>query len=108
MPRIWAGFHRLFRRGTRRIVGRYFDEGPFTSPTRLAILPRVAYHRMLSTYLNTFAAAGLPITQMAEPVGDRPVWQSVPGILHFRCQRSSQAARPLVEARSVAGGSPQG
>ncbi|TDD61170.1 class I SAM-dependent methyltransferase [Kribbella antibiotica] len=73
---------------TRRIVGRYFDEGPFTSPTRLAILPRVAYHRMLSTYLNTFAAAGLPITQMAEPVGDRPVWQTVPGILHFRCQRS--------------------
>jgi len=74
---------------TRRIVGRYFDEGPFTSPTRLAILPRVSYHRMLSTYLNTFMAEGLPIVRMLEPVGDRPVWQTVPGIMHFRCQRAS-------------------
>ncbi|MFK4084455.1 class I SAM-dependent methyltransferase [Kribbella sp. NPDC020789] len=72
---------------TRRIVGRYFDEGPYHSPTRLAILPRISYHRTLSTYLNIFAAAGLPIVRLAEPVGDRPVWQTVPGILHFRCRR---------------------
>lgn len=71
---------------TRRITGRYFDEGPFNSPTRWAILPRVSYHRMLSTYVNTLTAAGLPITRMVEPVGERPVWQSVPGLLYFRCQ----------------------
>ncbi|GAB3950373.1 class I SAM-dependent methyltransferase [Kribbella albertanoniae] len=73
---------------TRRIVGRYFDEGPYNSVTRLEILPRVAYHRMLSTYVNTLTAAGLPIVKMLEPVGDRPVWQAVPGLLYFRCQRA--------------------
>ncbi|WP_405060983.1 class I SAM-dependent methyltransferase [Kribbella sp. NBC_01505] len=76
---------------TRRIVGRYFDEGPFNSVTRLEILPRVAYHRMLSTYVNTFAAAGLPILRMEEPVGERPVWQTVPGLLYFRSQLAAAA-----------------
>jgi hypothetical protein len=32
------------------------------------------------------ATAGLPVVRMIEPVGDRPVWQSVPGLLYFRCQ----------------------
>jgi SAM-dependent methyltransferase len=73
---------------TRRIVGSYFDEGEFTRVTRLAILPRVAYHRTLSTYLNTLTTAGLPIVRLIEPVGDRPVWQSVPGVLYFRSQKS--------------------
>jgi hypothetical protein len=41
---------------------------------------------MLSTYVNTLATAGLPVVRMIEPVGDRPVWQSVPGLLYFRCQ----------------------
>jgi len=71
---------------TRRVTGRYFEEGPFNSVTRWKILPRVAYHRMLSTYVNTLATAGLPVVRMIEPVGDRPVWQSVPGLLYFRCQ----------------------
>ena len=72
---------------TRRITGRYFEEGPYDSVTRWAILPRVAYHRMLSTYLNTLVAAGLNVVRMVEPVGERPVWQAVPGLLYFRCQR---------------------
>ena len=72
---------------TRRITGRYFEEGPYDSVTRWAILPRVAYHRMLSTYLNTLVAAGLNVVRMVEPVGERPVWQAVPGLLYFRCER---------------------
>ncbi|WP_020387348.1 class I SAM-dependent methyltransferase [Kribbella catacumbae] len=74
----------------RRISGRYFEEGPHNSATRWAILPRVAYHRMLSTYVNTLVEAGLPIVRMAEPVGDRPVWKEAAGILYFRCQLASQ------------------
>ncbi|MFC9694492.1 class I SAM-dependent methyltransferase [Kribbella sp. NPDC056951] len=73
---------------TRRIIGRYFDEGPYNSATRLEVLPRVVYHRTLSTYVNTLAAAGLPIVHMVEPVGERPVWQAVPGLLYFRCQKA--------------------
>jgi SAM-dependent methyltransferase len=74
---------------TRRITGRYFEEGPYNSVTRWAILPRVSYHRMLSTYVNTLAAAGLVVVRMAEPVGERPVWQAVPGLLYFRCQKTA-------------------
>ncbi|TCO49303.1 methyltransferase family protein [Kribbella antiqua] len=80
---------------TRRITGRYFEEGPYDSKTRWAILPRVAYHRMLSTYINTLVAAGLPVVRMVEPVGERPVWQSVPGLLYFRCQKSEVVPPPL-------------
>jgi hypothetical protein len=41
---------------------------------------------MLSTYVNTLVAAGLAVVPMVVPVGDRPVWQAVPGLLYFRCQ----------------------
>jgi ubiquinone/menaquinone biosynthesis C-methylase UbiE len=86
---------------TRRITGRYFDQGPYSSVTRLEILPRVAYHRMLSTYVNTLVAAGLPVVRMVEPVGDRPVWQAVPGLLYFRCQKILAApARDPLDATS--------
>ena len=76
---------------TRRITGRYFEEGPYNSVTRWAILPRVSYHRTLSTYVNTLVAAGLPISRMAEPVGDRPVWKEAAGILYFRCELGDPA-----------------
>lgn len=72
---------------TRRIVGRYFDEGPYRSVTSWEVLPRVAYHRTLSTFVNTLVAAGLPVVRLVEPVGNRPVWQAVPGLLYLRCQR---------------------
>lgn len=74
----------------RRISGRYFEEGPHNSVTRWAILPRVAYHRTLSTYVNTLVDAGLPIVRMAEPVGDRPVWKEAAGILYFRCELAAE------------------
>lgn len=70
----------------RRIAGRYFEEGPYNSTTRWEILPRVAYHRTLSTYVNTLVAAGLPIVRMAEPIGDRPVWKEAAGVLYFSCR----------------------
>ncbi|MEV8372197.1 class I SAM-dependent methyltransferase [Kribbella sp. NPDC056861] len=70
----------------RRIAGRYFEEGPHNSATRWEILPRVAYHRMLSTYVNTLVGAGLSIEQMAEPIGDRPVWKEAAGLLYFKCR----------------------
>ena len=79
---------------TRRIVGRYFDEGPYRSVTRWEVLPRVAYHRTLSTYVNTLVAAGLSVVRMVEPVGNRPVWQSVPGLLYLRCQRVQRHVGP--------------
>jgi ubiquinone/menaquinone biosynthesis C-methylase UbiE len=76
----------------RRTVGRYFEEGPFDSVTRWDVLPRRAYLRMLSTYVNALVAAGLLIVRMVEPVGDRPVWQTVPGLLYARCQKAAVAA----------------
>lgn len=75
---------------TRRIVGRYFEEGPYNSVTRWEVLPRVAYHRTLSTYVNTLVEAGLAVVRIVEPVGDRPVWQTVPGLLYFRCTSVDQ------------------
>ena len=70
----------------RRIAGRYFEEGPHHSATRWEILPRVSYHRTLSTYVNTLVSAGMPIERMAEPLGDRPVWKEAAGLLYFRCR----------------------
>jgi ubiquinone/menaquinone biosynthesis C-methylase UbiE len=71
----------------RRVTGRYFEEGPYDSVTRWEILPRVSYHRTLSTYVNTLVTAGLAIERLAEPVGDRPVWREAPGLLYLRCRR---------------------
>ena len=68
---------------TRRIVGRYFDEGAYHSATRWEVLPRVAYHRTLSTYLNTLVGCGLAVERVVEPVGERPVWRAVPGLLYL-------------------------
>jgi hypothetical protein len=36
-------------------------------------------------------AAGLSITRLAEPVGDRPVWKEAAGILYFRCELTDPA-----------------
>jgi ubiquinone/menaquinone biosynthesis C-methylase UbiE len=75
----------------RRTVGKYFVEGPYDSVTRWAALPRRAYHRTLSTYLNVLAAQGFRLTRMVEPVGDRPIWQEVPGTLYAQCRKLSPA-----------------
>jgi ubiquinone/menaquinone biosynthesis C-methylase UbiE len=75
----------------RRTVGGYFVEGPYDRVTRWEAIPRRSYHRMLSTYVNGFIAAGFTVVGLAEPVGagEQPVWQEVPGLLYVRCVRSS-------------------
>ena len=60
-------------------------KAPHSSATRWDILPRVAYHRTLSTYVNTLAAAGLQVARLAEPIGDKPGWKEAAGVLYFRC-----------------------
>lgn len=71
----------------RRVTGRYFEEGPYDSVTRWEILPRVSYHRTLSTYVNTLVAAGLAVERLAEPVGESLVWREAAQLLYLRCRR---------------------
>ena len=48
----------------RRTVGQYFVEGYWDGPgLHSETLPVGAYHRTLSTYVNTLAAAGLVIDE---------------------------------------------
>ncbi|GAA3546099.1 class I SAM-dependent methyltransferase [Kribbella ginsengisoli] len=73
----------------RRIAGRYFEEGPHNSPTRWEILPRVSYHRTLSTYINTLVGSGLQIERTAEPVGNTPVWKEAAQVIFFSCRAAA-------------------
>ncbi len=80
------------REGTvRRTVGGYFEEGYWSGPAhRNPSLPVGAYHRTLSTYVNTLAGAGLVLERMREvPRSDgSPVWREVPQMLYARCRRT--------------------
>jgi ubiquinone/menaquinone biosynthesis C-methylase UbiE len=93
--------------GAARTVSRYFVEGHWRSDTRAGPPGKVgAYHRTLSTYVNTLSDAGLPLERLAEPgVGadlpqspglsqaNRPVWAEVPAILVALCRkRASERA----------------
>ena len=74
----------------RRTVGGYFQEGRWERPGRDgAWLPRVAYHRTISTYVNALADAGLVLERLREvPVADQsPVWREVPQVLYMRCRK---------------------
>lgn len=74
----------------RRTVGGYFEEGYWDGPGRInPSLPVGAYHRTLSTYVNTLADAGLVLERMREvPRSDgSPVWREVPQMLYARCHR---------------------
>ncbi|MFG1813933.1 class I SAM-dependent methyltransferase [Kribbella sp. NPDC049174] len=69
----------------RRTVGKYFVEGYWHGPGRHRdALPVGAYHRMISTYVNALAAAGLVIDQLREVPADTPVWREVPQLLYVR------------------------
>jgi ubiquinone/menaquinone biosynthesis C-methylase UbiE len=72
----------------RRTVGQYFVEGYWDGPgLHSETLPVGAYHRMLSTYVNSLAAAGFTIERMEEPPRDQqPVWREVPQLLYVRCR----------------------
>jgi ubiquinone/menaquinone biosynthesis C-methylase UbiE len=80
--------------GVQRIVGRYFAEGFWISPSRTGPPGRVgAYHRSISTYLNALLDEGLVLERVAEPqlTGEdamrRPVWQEVPVVFIGRCRK---------------------
>lgn len=78
----------------RRTVGQYFAEGPWEGPGKnTAHLPARAFHRTLSTYVNTLVSAGFDIEALREPQGDLPVWREVAQLLYARCRR-----RPVVES----------
>lgn len=72
----------------RRTVGAYFDEGAWEAGRQNPALPDVAYHRTLSTYVNTLAAAGLYLDRLREVPRDdaSPVWKEVPQMLYGRCR----------------------
>lgn len=74
----------------RRVVGKYFEEGAWDGPGKFTDhLPSVAYHRMLSTYINTLIAAGFTIAEMQEPPRDTPVWQEAACVLYVRCRKQA-------------------
>lgn len=73
----------------RRTVGRYFDEGPWDGPGRdTDHLPSRAYHRTLSTYVNTLIDSGFVIERMGEPPLDTPVWREAACLLYVRCRKA--------------------
>jgi ubiquinone/menaquinone biosynthesis C-methylase UbiE len=77
---------------TVKAVRGYFQER-FWRSTAGGIRTRVgAYHRMLSTYLNTLAAAGFALERMVEPIAtgkyaeQQPGYQEVPSIVMIRAR----------------------
>lgn len=87
--------------GVVRTIRRYFVEGHWRSDTRPGPPGKVgAYHRTLSTYVNTLTAAGLQLVRLSEPGApstvaaspslarvNRPVWQEVPSVLVASCRK---------------------
>lgn len=74
----------------RRTVGKYFEEGAWDGPGKnTAHLPARAYHRTLSTYVNTLISAGFAIEALREPPGQTPVWREAAQLLYARCRRVS-------------------
>jgi ubiquinone/menaquinone biosynthesis C-methylase UbiE len=79
----------------RRTVGKYFVEGYWDGPGQhRSALPVGAYHRTLSTYVNTLAEAGLVIDRLREPAHDTPVWREVPQLLYVRGRLRSRELVP--------------
>jgi 2-polyprenyl-3-methyl-5-hydroxy-6-metoxy-1,4-benzoquinol methylase len=81
-------------RGPVAVIRRYFAEGFWTAsdPHRFTGLVG-AYHRTLSTYLNTFAEVGLVLRELREPRATatfavrKPGYREVPGVLLARCKK---------------------
>ncbi|MGC4105172.1 MAG: class I SAM-dependent methyltransferase [Thermomicrobiales bacterium] len=74
----------------RRTVGKYFEEGAWDGPGKnTAHLPARAYHRTLSTYVNTLISAGFAIEALREPMGDTPVWREAAQLLYGRCRKAT-------------------
>jgi ubiquinone/menaquinone biosynthesis C-methylase UbiE len=80
--------------GWIRTVAGYFTEGYWRSDARTGPPGKVgAYHRTLSTYVNSLIELGLTIERIAEPrltgahAASRPVWTEVPAALTVRCRK---------------------
>lgn len=70
------------RQGPSRQVRAYFDERYWESPSPSGVRGQIGeHHRMLSTYINTFSAAGLLCQQLAEPYPGPDLAQQTPGSL---------------------------
>ncbi len=94
--------------GTVRTIGRYFVEGYWRSDTRPGPPGKIgAYHRTLSTYVNTLTDVGLQLMHLSEPGStsaiaaspslshlNRPVWEEVPTILVASCRKPKESAQP--------------
>ena len=90
-------------KGTVRTVSRYFAEGYWRSNTRTGPPGKVgAYHRTLSTYVNSLSDAGLQLMHVSEPRATaalptspslsgsgRPVWGEVPAVLVAGCRKNA-------------------
>jgi ubiquinone/menaquinone biosynthesis C-methylase UbiE len=84
------------RQGPVTVIRRYFAEGFWTAadPQRFAGLVG-AYHRTLSTYLNTFTQVGLLLQELREPRATatfavrKPGYREVAGVLLARCENVS-------------------
>ncbi len=85
--------------GWIRTVGSYFSEGYWRSDDGPGPPGKVgAYHRTLSTYLNTMLEAGLILERISESpltgtaAERRPVWAEVPVTLIARFRTNSRGA----------------
>jgi len=78
---------------THRTVRGYFDEKLWFSDNLYGVRGKVgAYHRTLSTYINTLAEAGLLLERLIEPqtTRDRDVrkgYSEVPALFVARCRK---------------------
>ena len=89
-----TGVVRAATGGARRQVRTYFAEGLWRSDNPHGVRGKVgAYHRTLSTYVNTLVDAGLNVERLAEPqatgtLAERlPHLRDVPGGLVARCRK---------------------
>lgn len=92
--------------GAVRTIGKYFVEGYWRSDTRPGPPGKIgAYHRTLSTYVNTLTDAGLQLMHVNEPGApstmldspslshlNRSVWQEVPTVLVASCRKRKEKA----------------
>ena len=63
-----------------RVIKNYFNEGFWRSDNKNGVRGQIgAYHRTLSTYLNTLMNAGFMVQHIAEPQGTGAIVQRVPG-----------------------------
>lgn len=77
-----------------RTINGYWDEGYWRAADRPGPPGQIgAYHRTLSTYVNTLLGAGFALEAVSEPqapprlVEQRPIWGEVPAVLIVKCRK---------------------